>query len=244
MLRLGIVRDLMRYPVKSMAGTPMESATLGWHGFAGDRRFAFRRVGDRGGFPWLTASRVPELLLYRPTGRDDGADDPQPTHVRTPSGAELELHGEALRGEIAQRHAGDVEMMALRNGIFDDAFVSVISLATVAAACREAGVSVDARRFRPNIVIETEDAEPFREGDWVGGTLVIGDAAPGVAISVTANDVRCMMINLDPDTARQDAGVLKAVVRRNGKVAGAYGAAVRTGAIHVGEAVWLEPARG
>lgn len=244
MIRLGFVRELMRYPVKSMAGTPLESAELGWHGFAGDRRFAFRRVGDGSGFPWLTASRVPELVLYRPSGAEGNAGEPRPTHVRTPSGEEHPLRSEALRREIAGRFQGDVELMSLKNGIFDDAVASVISVATVADVCREAGVGLDARRFRPNIVLETDDAEPFRESGWAGGRLVFGSSPAGAAISVTANDVRCMMINLDPDTARQDAGVLKAVVRRNDNIAGVYGAAVRSGTIHVGQEVWLEPARG
>jgi uncharacterized protein YcbX len=241
MIRIGIVRHLLRYPVKSMAGTPTRSAHLGWHGLAGDRRFAFRRVGDRSGFPWLTASRLPELLLYRPVGHDESTGEPLPTHVRTPSGQELELRGEALRREVAARFGSDVELMWLRNGIFDDAFVSVISLQTVAAVGREGGVSLDVRRFRPNVVLETDDAEPFREGGWIDGTLVFGGAEPRVAVRVTANDVRCMMINLDPDSARQDARVLRAVVRRNGNLAGVYGAAVRTGTVHVGDEVWLAP---
>lgn len=241
MIRIGTVRDLLTYPVKSMAGTATPSARLGWHGFAGDRRFAFRRVGDRSGFPWLSASRLPELLLYRPFGHDESTGEPLPTHVRTPSGQELELRSDALRGEIAARFGSDVELMSLRNGIFDDAFVSVISLATVAAVGREAGVGLDVRRFRPNVVLETDEAAPFREGEWVGGTLLFGAAESRVAISVTANDVRCMMVNLDPDSARQDARVMKAVVRRNDNLAGVYGAAVRTGTVHVGQEVWLEP---
>src|SRR5262249_3140608 len=49
---LGRVREIVRYPVKSMAGTATESALLGLHGLDGDRRFAFRRIGDEGGFPW------------------------------------------------------------------------------------------------------------------------------------------------------------------------------------------------
>jgi uncharacterized protein YcbX len=69
MIELGHVCELVRYPVKSMAGTVMESAFLGWHGLDGDRRFAFRRLGDDSGFPWLTASRVAELLLYHPVGQ-------------------------------------------------------------------------------------------------------------------------------------------------------------------------------
>ena len=57
---IGRVRSLFRYPVKSMAGVSLEHASLGWHGIEGDRRFAFRRVTEKGGMPWLTASRLPE----------------------------------------------------------------------------------------------------------------------------------------------------------------------------------------
>src|ERR1700675_478972 len=35
---------------------PEDVAKLGWHGLDGDRRLAFRRMDDRSGFPWLTAS--------------------------------------------------------------------------------------------------------------------------------------------------------------------------------------------
>jgi len=54
-----------------MAGTAVESAFLGWHGLAGDRRFAFRRLGERSSFPWLSASRLPELVLHQPFGVDE-----------------------------------------------------------------------------------------------------------------------------------------------------------------------------
>jgi uncharacterized protein YcbX len=242
MIRVGVVGQLVRYPVKSMAGTPIPAAHLGWHGLAGDRRFAFRRLGDRSGFPWLTASRLPELLLYHPCGRDESSGDPLPTHVRTPAGRELALRGEELRREIAARVGSDVELMSLRNGIFDDAVLSVISRATIAAIGREAGVDPDARRFRPNVVLETDDDEPFGEGRWVGGTLLLGAAEPRVAVSVTADDVRCMMMNLDPDGARQDARVLRAVVQHHGNLAGVYGATLRTGTVQVGQEVWFQPA--
>src|SRR5262245_29376092 len=116
MIRVGRVHELARYPVKSMAGTPLESASLGWYGVEGDRRFAFRRVDERDGMPWLTASRLPELLLYRPTGLDASAGEPLPTHVRTPAGSQLELGGAELKAEIAGRFGGGVELMKLRHG--------------------------------------------------------------------------------------------------------------------------------
>src|SRR5512141_1920755 len=130
MKEIGHVSELVRYPVKSMAGTVTESAFLGWHGLDGDRRFAFRRLGDDSGFPWLSASRLAELLLYHPTGVDESSGEPLPTHVRTPGGAHLELRSAELRSEVAERSRGGVELMKLRHGIFDDAPVSVISLAT------------------------------------------------------------------------------------------------------------------
>jgi uncharacterized protein YcbX len=61
-LEIGQVEAIFRYPVKSMGGERLETANLGWHGLDGDRRLALRRIGDRGGFPWLTASKLPELI--------------------------------------------------------------------------------------------------------------------------------------------------------------------------------------
>ncbi len=239
MSELGRVRELVRYPVKSMAGIPTESAFLGWHGLTGDRRFAFRRIGNDSGFPWLNASRVAELLLYRPDGLDESTGEPLPTHVRTPDGRQEELRSPALQREVSERFGNNVELMAIRSGIFDAAPVSVITLATIAGIGSEAGVSLDTRRFRANIVLDTGDREPFLEDGWVGGTLVFGDSEPRPAVRVTERDVRCMMIGLDPDTAKQDARVLKAVVRLNETNAGVYGTVARTGSIRVGDPVSL-----
>jgi uncharacterized protein YcbX len=239
MIPIGRVRELVRYPVKSMAGTPMESADLGWHGLAGDRRLAFRRLGDSSGFPWLSASRLPELLCYQPVAVSESRGEPRFTHVRTPAGAHLELRGEALQREIAERFGGAVELMELKHGIFDDASVSVISSSTIAEIGREVGTEIDRRRMRANIVLETEDVEPFLEDGWVGGTLWFGEGESMAAVNVTARDLRCVMVNLDPDTGAHDARVMKAVVRLNGNHAGVYGTVVRTGSIHVGQTVSL-----
>ena len=100
MIQVGHVREIVRYPIKSMAGTATKSAFLGWHGLEGDRRFAFRRVGDDDGFPWLSASRLPQLLLYQPIGIDETTGEPLPTHVRTPDGSDVALRSAELRAEI------------------------------------------------------------------------------------------------------------------------------------------------
>jgi uncharacterized protein len=68
-MELGRISAIFRYPVKSMAGELLEVARLSC-GIEGDRRLAFRRLTDKSGFPWLTASKLPELLLYKPFGLD------------------------------------------------------------------------------------------------------------------------------------------------------------------------------
>ena len=179
MTHIGHVSGIVRYPVKSMAGTTTESAFLGWHGLAGDRRFAFRRMGDDSGFPWLTAGRLPELPLYHPVGLDDSTGEPLPTHVRTPTGSHVELRSADLQAELAQRFGSGVDLMNLKHGIFDEAPISVISLATIAGISREAGLDLDRRRFRANIFVETERSEPFLEDAWVGRMLVFGERIRG-----------------------------------------------------------------
>jgi uncharacterized protein YcbX len=239
MIQLGHVSEVVRYAIKSMAGNATESAYLGWHGLDGDRRFAFRRLEDISGFPWLSASRLPELLLYHPLGLDESTAEPLPTHVRTPAGIALELRSTELRNEISERLGSRVELMNLKHGIFDDSAISVISLATMGGISRTAEVELDTRRFRANIVLETLDLEPFLEDKWVGGTLVFGDSQSAPRVRVTQRDVRCMMINLNPDTAKQDARVLKTAVQLNDNNAGVYGTVVQTGKIHVGQVVSL-----
>ena len=241
---VGRILEIARYPVKSMAGIVTESAVLGWHGLEGDRRFAFRRLGDGGGFPWLSASHLPDLQLYRPDGLDESGGEPLPTHVRTPDESRLALRSPELDAEIGDRLGTPVELMRLRHGIFDEATVSVIALATIEGIAREAGRALDRRRFRANIAVETERGGPFLEDAWVGGTLSFGDGDAPPAVSVTMRDRRCAMVNLDPDTAERDARVMKAVVRLNGNDAGVYATVVRCGPIRVGDRVRLAPFGG
>jgi MOSC domain-containing protein len=238
MQRVGRITALYRYPVKSMGGESLTEVALGWHGLAGDRRLAFRRLAERGGYPWLTASKVAALVSYQPLPAADGSGA-LPTHVRTPDGRTLELAGAELRAELAASHGADVELMRLDQGIFDDAKVSVIGIDSVRAIERAAGRPVDVRRFRQNVVMETTGGQPFEEDAWVGRTLRFGDAADGAAVSVMMKDSRCVMINLDPDSGESDPAVMKAAVRLNDNDAGLYTTVVRPGPLAVGQPVFL-----
>lgn len=237
--QLGYVRELVRYPVKSMAGIATDSAFLGWHGLQGDRRFAFRRLNDNSGFPWLSASRLPELLLYQPLGLDENAAEPVPSRVRTPEGMDLALESADLTNSVAEKLGKAVELMKLRHGIFDEASVSVINLATIAGIGAELDQSLDTRRFRANVVIESDSTEAFAEDAWVGDTLLFGSEESGPMVKIIMRDERCVMLNFDPETVEPDARIIKTVVRLNENCAGVYGTVVRTGRISVGQPIRL-----
>ncbi len=243
-IEIGQVEAIFRYPVKSMGGERLEVANLGWHGLEGDRRLALRRMNDRSGFPWLIASKLPELLLFAPHGREVGAQEDLPTHVRTPDGEEMPIFGEDLAREVGRRCGAPVQMMQLKHGIFDEASISVIASDTVREIGRLAGRSADVRRFRPNVVVRLLRPVPFQEDEWLGGVLSFGEGDDAPAITVTMRDVRCSMVNLDPDTASSAAEVMKAVVRVNQNNAGIYGTVIRIGRLVVGQTMILHAAAG
>jgi uncharacterized protein YcbX len=236
---IGHVEAIFRYPVKSMAGERVGAANLGWHGIDGDRRLAFRRTRDRNDFPWLSASKLPDLLLFTPLRDEDGQVD-LPTHVRTPEGKELAVFGEELAAEIERRHRAPVQMMHLRGGIFDEASVSVIAAETIVKIGTLAGRALDVRRFRPNVVIRLLRPNPFEEDKWLGGVLLFGDPGEGPRVSVTMRDVRCSMVNFDPDSGRADPEVLKAIVRTHQNTSGVYGTVIRIGRLAIGQTVRLQ----
>jgi len=241
-IKVGEVEALFRYPVKSMSGEPLEVADLGWHGLDGDRRLAFRRLDDRGGFPWLTATQLPELILFAPQRRGAAVEGNLPTHIRTPEGEELPVFDQKLAMEVGRRHGSPVEMTHLSRGIFDEASISVITSATVGEIGRLASQPSDVRRFRPNILIASQRSVPFEEEEWVGGILSFGETNEAAAIGIINRDERCSMVNLDPGSARPAAEMLKAIVRVRDNKAGVYGTVTRRGRLAIGQPIFFVPA--
>jgi hypothetical protein len=82
----------------------------------------------------------------------------------------------------------------------------------------------------------------FQEDEWVGGVLSFGDGDDAPAVAVTMRDVRCSMVNFDPDSAAPAPEMLKAVVRANQNTAGVYGAVTRIGRLAVGQTMTFQDA--
>jgi uncharacterized protein len=82
---------------------------------------------------------------------------------------------------------------------------------------------------------------PFEEDEWVGGVLTFGAGEDAPAVAVTMRDVRCAMVNIDPDEGSLAPQVLKAAVRANQNNAGVYGTVTRIGRLTIGQAVVFHP---
>lgn len=236
---VGAISGLYRYPVKSMRGESLEQAHLYWHGLDGDRRYAFVRQGVDSGFPWLTGREVAHLLRYTP--RFVRPDDPResPVVVTAPDGRELPLEAPELAEQLAAMYRSPFFLFKLGRGAYDSQVLSLMSNASVAALGRSAGMGLDGRRFRQNLYIETRDGLPFEEEEWLDRALVIGDDPDGPRVRIIRRIVRCVMINIDPQTAERDARVLKTVAQTRDTCAGVYASVERTGTIRVGDTVSL-----
>lgn len=233
-MEVGKVKEIWRYPVKSMAGEPLEEADIYWNGINGDRRASFVRGDNDSGFPWLTARQIPEINQYRPHYTDLVNVKKSKVVVDTPNGQSLALDSSELNAELAQQYGHDVSLICIQRGVFDDLPVSMMSVASAKALAEAAEIPFDVRRWRQNIIIETFDGRSFAEEDWVGQTVGIG---ADVQINLNARIPRCVMVNVDPETAVKNADVLKMVANTRANCVGVYGPPTAIGTIRVGDVV-------
>jgi uncharacterized protein YcbX len=224
-----IIRQLARYPVKSMRGEALPHASLTLQGVPDDRRYAFVQTASRSSFPWLTARELPELLSYVPCVGEAGVT------VRTPDGAEWPVASEDLRRLIEERSGRSLFLLHDARGSYDAAPISVISQQTVERIAEETGVEPNAFRFRPNLLVDLDEA--FDELQWVGRIVRVGDTA---RVAIIKADERCVMLNLDPITVQSTPAVLKCVVQRHAQCAGVYGTVITPGEVRVGDTVTIE----
>lgn len=90
----------------------------------------------------------------------------------------------------------------------------------------------EVRRFRPNIVINSEAQSGFVENDWVGHTLSLGDE---VRLNVTGPCPRCVMTTLPQGDLPKDSGILRTAAQSNEVNVGVYASVARGGTVRRGD---------
>jgi uncharacterized protein YcbX len=175
-----------------------------------------------------------EQVLSRAFGRDVAFAEARPGD-RSPA-ATAEEYWPDMAGLDYRDTVTDFEMPA--GTFFDIAVVHLVTTATIdhLRALYPQG-RVEARRFRPNIVVSTgPDQQGFAENDWIGHTVAIGDS---VRLGITEPCPRCVMITLPQGDLPKDSGILRTAAQHNAVNVGVYASVLSGGTIRRGDAVTL-----
>ena len=259
MKTVGTIESLWRYPVKSMGGETLTESFMGFSGFYGDRRYAFKNSAARKGFPYLNANVQQQMLLYQPKFRYPKRAAKPPNLIEamtitpgvtpanaepedmildvvTPSGTVVAIDDPALIEMLGEGLRGEnrLKLVLSNRALTDCRPVSLISLQTVRQIEQELGRSIDKRRFRSNIYLNLTSEYGFAEDELVGRKLPLGSKA---VIAILERDPRCKMISLDPDTGEHNPEVLREVAQAHEASAGVYCAVLVEGVLSVGDSI-------
>lgn len=149
----------------------------------------------------------------------------------------LKLESPAL-GKVPESDDEPTVDFPVVNGFFDAAAVHLL---TTASLRRLTDLNPDgrfeARRFRPNIVVDTPEDEGFLENDWVGKVLKIGS---DVRLRVFAPAIRCVVTTHAQGDLPKDVSILKTAAQHNNANVGIYAMVQQPGRIRVGDSVVVE----
>ncbi len=247
------VTEIWRHPVKSFQGESLVETVVEADGLAGDRRWGVR---DDATQKILTGRREPRLLaaaavldaadglplitlpdgstLHGPGGDTDTALSDwlgKPVGLvdaRTSDAATAEFFADATDD------SSEAITWTMPEGRFVDALpillLTTASLRAAAALYPEG--QWDTRRFRANIVIDT-DEDGWVEDGWYHRPVTIGDAL----FTPRAACVRCTMVTRPQPGLDRDLDVYKTLARHHGGNFGAWTTVESGGVVRVGDDV-------
>ena len=228
---IGTIAGLWRYPVKSMLGERRESLLLERRGVVGDRLYAVR--DEAGKFGSGKTTRRFRLMdgLYRFRARYDG----ETPVITFPDGATLRGDDPAIHARLSDVLGISVQLSREADiSHFDDGPIHLVTTASLRAlGALLAQDETDARRFRPNIVVET-DGEGFQEDSWEGRDILLGDT---VRLRVTKQTERCVMVNFAWDELREEPRALRALAQTHDACMGVYADVLTPGALRQGDQI-------
>ncbi|MEV0617947.1 MOSC domain-containing protein [Nonomuraea sp. NPDC050404] len=250
------VETLRRYPVKSMLGEEVGESGVSERGLAGDRARAVLDV-TTGKIASAKNPRLWRALLTIEGARAPGDAELSELLGREvrlidvpPEGAEFErsvperVLAEGIETEVPYT-VGTLGGASPDGTFFDFAPIHLISTSAIERIGELSPRGhVEALRYRPNLVISTDD-EGFVENAWVGRDLHVGD---DVVLHVLAPSPRCAVPTLAHGPLDRDAEALRTVAGHNRipvfdtgpqACAGVYARVARPGLVRKGDPVRL-----
>jgi uncharacterized protein len=226
-----LVSQLWRYPVKSFRGEQLERVLLDARGMVGDRLFAVRDANGKFG----SGKTTRRFRLMRDLFDFSAETDGDAVLVHTPGGACFNVGDPDFDALLSARYGE--RLAVLPEGTvshFDAGAVHVLTTSSLEWVETEYGRTAgDARRYRPNIVLETPGGRALVEEGWLGASLSIGSCV----LEVTGTVERCVMPTFRQNGLPRTPGLLRFLEQRNRTMLGVYARIVSPGTIRVGDAV-------
>jgi uncharacterized protein YcbX len=221
-----VVREIRRYPVKSMGGESLGSVAVDSRGLAGDRLYAVvDGVGKlASGKHSQRFRRRDEVFEFASRTTSEGVRVTGPAGTWLVGDTELDAHlSEAMRDQVRVLAEDQIPH-------HDAGQVSLVGTASLDWCREHLGVDADRRRIRPNLVVDT--SEPFVEESW-SGSVRIG----GIELRTLRRIERCRMIDIAQEGLPREGRWLKALSDTRDMSLGIYLDVVSPGVMAVGDEV-------
>ena len=275
-MTIGTIGAILRFPVKSLLGETLDEGLVTSYGLTGDRAHALIDVETGKIASAKQPNLWRDLLQYSSRTASDGAiivSDPSGNAMDGDAAAALsKLLGREVR-LIATRPDG-IELNRARpdevledgvdasvtqdllaiggaapdGGFFDFAPIHLMTSASLDAARAAApDGTIEAARYRPNLLIDSAEPAPFAENGWTGRRIRIGDT---LTLEIVAPTPRCAVPMLAHGALPRSPDAVRVVNRLN-KVEfpllgpgtfpclGAYATVIAAGPVRIGDQVSL-----
>ena len=222
------VTELWCYPVKSLLGEACDTLAFEERGVVGDRLYAVRDSNGKFGSGKCTrrVRRIDGLFGFS-ASYDGAVPVIRFPDGRTMRGDDSDIHN-ALSGVL-----GQPVTLAREDAIshFDAGPVHIVTTSALAwLQDRLPASQVDARQFRPNIVID-DTGSAVRECDWLGKALAVGAAR----LRVLEPTERCGMVSFAQSELESTPDVLRTITQECDLLFGLYAEVVVPGSIKRGD---------
>ena len=241
--KIGTVRTLRRYPVKSMQGEDFDQAPVTEGGIIGDRGFALidKATGKVASakYPKKWRRLIQFSASFTKTPKAEGPLPP--LSITQPDGTVLIASGGDLDAELSNIIGREVTLTSVQpdtvsverldplaedeiivdigdfmmKGRFADyAPIHLVTTASLAElAKRSPDVQFDLRRFRPNIVVEAPEGQTGFVENEWVGRVI--SIGKEVRLRVTDPTPRCALPTLAQSDLPQDQNVIRTIVDHN-----------------------------
>ena len=235
---VGSVAALWRYPVKSLLGEELEEAGFSGQGIPGDRAYAVAD-GESGQVRNAKRAGWQDLFSFSARLEGDATAGVSSLRIVTPDGRVVAGDGPDRDRLLSEAFGREARLEDAGGPFFDLAAVHLLTTASLEKLRELYGEGdFDARRFRPNVVVELDSGETgFVEDGWLGRTLRLGEE---VVMEVTDPVARCVMTTLAQGDLPKDPKIMSTTYRYNDNRVGVYARVVRGGRVRRGDRVELD----